>query len=177
MPDHVPAEPIILVATDPFDRAKADAATYAGRTERGGILLGSRRGRHLHIEAATLPSRWDKATMFAFHRGTAGHQAAALRRWKTSRSTSDWLGEWHSHPERSPTPSKIDLECWNHIVQHHGKPMVFVIFGYQDIWVGLLSPGRSSPARYRPVEVSGAGVAYVHATPRVTRTEDVARLI
>lgn len=164
MLDALPVEPVILLTSAPFNRAKEDAATYAGRTERGGILLGSRRGLHLHVEAATVPSRWDKGTMFAFHRGTAGHQAAALRRWKSSRNTSDWLGEWHSHPEQFPSPSNIDLKCWNSIVHHHGRPMVFVIFGYKDIWVGLHSPGRVNPVRYRPVEVSGAGIAYVSTT-------------
>lgn len=177
MADLISAAPIILLAAAPFDRAKADAAAYAGRTERGGILLGSRRGGHLHVEAATVPSRWDKATMFAFHRGTAGHQAAALRRWKSSQNTSDWLGEWHSHPEQSPNPSSIDLRCWSSIVQHHGRPMAFVIFGYTDVWVGLLSPDRASPVRYRPVEVSRAGIAYISAPSCMTRTEDMARFV
>ena len=155
------APPIILMANDVLERVTADAGRYAGRKERGGILLGLRRGPHLDIKEATLPMRWDRGSMFSFRRSSVGHQAVTLRRWKKSQHTVDWLGEWHSHPERIPSPSSVDLRSWREITRHRGAPMAFLIIGYEGLWLGLSLPGRAAPIRYVEVERSGAGSAFI----------------
>lgn len=159
-------EPLILIGGSPYCEARNDAAHYAGRTERGGILLGFRRGVHLHVNAVTRPTRWDRASMFAFHRHTRGHAATALRRWRQTGETCDWLGEWHSHPEQHPQPSSIDLRCWQGITRVTGVPMVFVIFGYSETWVGLMEPGSEKPVRYYQVETSNDGILFSCATAK-----------
>ena len=152
--------PIILLGHDPIERISADAARYAGRKERGGILLGYRRGPHLEVNEATLPMLWDWGSMFSFRRSARGHQSIALGRWRNSGQTVDWLGEWHSHPEPLPSPSGIDLGSWRNIVRNRGAPMAFLIVGYEGIWLGLSLPGRAAPIRYEEVERSTAGIAY-----------------
>lgn len=157
----VGAPSIILLAPEPIEKVIADVERNGGRKERGGILLGLRRGPHLHVNEATLPMRWDRGTMFSFRRSSAGHRTVALKRWKQSSQTVDWLGEWHSHPERLPSPSSIDLRSWRDITRHRGAPMVFLIIGYEGVWLGLSLPGRAAPIRYIEAERSAAGRAFL----------------
>ena len=116
--------------------------------ESGGILLGYRRGSHLHVTEATAPLDSDQASRTRFFRSATPHQQAALARWRESGDTMDYLGEWHTHPEYNPSPSTIDMRGWQHICSMRKAPMVFVIAGIQDrLWIGLgISTGlRSIP--------------------------------
>lgn len=154
------SSPVILIAREVLDRITADAARFAGKKERGGIFIGLRRGPHIEIADATLPMRWDFGSLVSFRRSARGHQAAALRRWRESEHTMDWVGEWHSHPEDAPRPSSIDLNSWRGIVRDRGAPMVFLIVGYSARWVGLSVPGKGAPILYYESETSPAGVAF-----------------
>jgi integrative and conjugative element protein (TIGR02256 family) len=109
--------------------------------ESGGILLGYRRGTHLHVTEATAPLLSDQASRTRFFRSAAPHQQAALARWRESGGTIDYLGEWHTHPEHHPTPSTIDKSGWMRICGKRRLPMLFVIAGTQDhLWIGLGTP-------------------------------------
>jgi integrative and conjugative element protein (TIGR02256 family) len=109
--------------------------------ESGGILLGYRRGNHLHVTEATAPLVSDQASRTRFFRSAAPHQQAALARWRESGGTMDYLGEWHTHPEHHPTPSTIDKRGWIRICGKRRIPMLFVIAGTQDhLWIGLGTP-------------------------------------
>ena len=109
--------------------------------ESGGILLGYRRGSHLHVTEATVPLLSDHASRTHFFRSAAPHQEAALVRWRESGGTIDYLGEWHTHPEHSPSPSTIDTDGWQRICSSRKTPMLFVITGTQDrLWIGLSTP-------------------------------------
>lgn len=114
---------------------------HQGAPESGGILLGYRRGSHLHVTEATAPLVPDHASRTSFFRSAGPHQQAALARWRESGRTVDYLGEWHTHPEHSPTPSTIDTGGWQRICSKRKKPMLFVIAGTQDrLWIGLGTP-------------------------------------
>lgn len=109
-----------------------------GTPESGGILLGYRRGPHLHVAEATAPLESDKASRTRFFRSAAPHQQAALTRWRESGGTMDYVGEWHTHPECNPVPSMIDTHGWEQISGTRKAPMLFVIVGTQDrFWIGL----------------------------------------
>lgn len=106
--------------------------------ESGGILLGYRRGPHLHVTEATTPLYSDQASRTRFFRSSAPHQNAALARWRKSGGRIDYLGEWHTHPEYNPSPSMIDTAGWQRIMDKRTTPMLFVIAGIQDrLWIGL----------------------------------------
>jgi integrative and conjugative element protein (TIGR02256 family) len=152
---------MILIAEDALETARAETVRFSGQLERGGILLGTRRGDHFHVNEATLPKRGDRSQQFAFHRSAVGHQAVALSRWQRSRQLTDWLGEWHSHPQKIPSPSSVDLASWQSIVRRRGASMLFLIIGYSDIWLGLVEPGARMPARYIEAERSENGIGYV----------------
>lgn len=150
----------VLLTTELVESVNADVKQHGHDKERGGILLGFRRGSHLHINEATFPMRWDIGTMFAFRRSAIGHRQIALRRWHQSSRTIDWVGEWHSHPEESPSPSSIDIRSWKEITRDRAAPMAFMIIGWKRGWLGLCIPSRETPIRYKEVERSKAGFAF-----------------
>jgi integrative and conjugative element protein (TIGR02256 family) len=108
-----------------------------GKLEGGGILLGYRREAHLHIVEATTPQASDRRSLFGFFRRERFHQKVALQRWTESNETMDYLGEWHTHPELNPIPSRLDQVEWQKIYSG-ALPMVFVILGVNGAyWAGV----------------------------------------
>ena len=105
--------------------------------ESGGILLGFRRGEHLHIVEATVPGKADRRSRYGFHRQAASHQATAMRRWRQTDELMAYMGEWHTHPEDHPSPSGTDLRNWLDITVPRKEPMVFLILGRRTDWVGV----------------------------------------
>ena len=115
--------------------------------EAGGLLLGSVHGTHIHIEQATVPTRWDKRFRYLFERMPFGHEAIALARWTASQGTIRYLGEWHTHPEDHPSPSSLDRSEWNRLSSRRRdeRSMPAVIVGIKSLYVELVpSSGRGS---------------------------------
>lgn len=113
------------------------------RPESGGILLGYRRGSHLHIVAATTPQHDDQRMRFRFFRRDLNHQKIAIRQWNLSGNTMDYVGEWHTHPEQDPTPSALDLSEWRKICSARQTQMVFLITGWTGtLWLGIDEGGH-----------------------------------
>lgn len=158
--DQPTVPPTILLSANLVKTVDADLKRHGYDRERGGILLGLRRGSHLHIDEATLPMKWDVGTTFAFRRSSKGHKELALRRWRQSNRTIDWVGEWHSHPERHASPSSIDLQSWRGITLDRAAPMAFLILGWERSWIGLCVPDCEAPIRYKEVERSKIGLAF-----------------
>lgn len=121
--------------------------------EAGGILLGCRRGAHLHVTQLTVPGPKDVATRVSFERKDRCHQQQALRAWEQSGHTVDYLGEWHTHPERSPTPSPTDRRAWAEILQKRNEPHAFLIAGTEVVlWAGCAIMGAL--ARLTPIDIT-----------------------
>jgi integrative and conjugative element protein (TIGR02256 family) len=106
-------------------------------TEAGGVLLGYRRDRHLHITEATLPAARDKRSRTAFWRRDPSHQAAASNGWTRTKETLDYVGEWHTHPESQPSPSNLDLLEWRKVCAATNEAMAFLILGMTGTWFGI----------------------------------------
>lgn len=108
--------------------------------ESGGLLLGTVHGEHLIIEQATAPTIWDLRLRTFFHRSTFGHAKLALDRWRASRGTVRYLGEWHTHPEDYPTPSGLDRSEWRRLAtgRKDKRPQLSIIVGRQGLHVELV---------------------------------------
>ena len=119
----------------------------AGKYEVGGVLLGCRRNLDLEIILATHPSKDDRSSKFRFERRSKHHQIVTTEMWKSSDKKIDWIGEWHTHPEKIPSPSSIDINSWRKLVKRHGSGMAFVILGYEDVWVGTMEGASASPTQ------------------------------
>ncbi len=127
----------VLIEPIVFDTIKRHRQHSYTSAEAGGILLGYRRGVHLHLVHATEPGKKDCMTRTSFRREGSSHAAHALELWRTSDHEIDYVGEWHTHPEINPQPSAIDRRAWKEILQKQAKTFVFLIMGIQSaFWVG-----------------------------------------
>lgn len=134
----------VLGALDPFRQRDLSSP------EAGGILLGFRRGIHLHVVDLTTPHPDDTRRRTGFHREATEHQRIALARWSVSGGRMDYLGEWHTHPECSPKPSVIDRKEWKVIVAHRTTPMLFLILGTMgQPWLGI-----GARMQFEPVQMT-----------------------
>jgi integrative and conjugative element protein (TIGR02256 family) len=128
----------ILIEPNVIDTISQFRQDAALKPEAGGILLGYRRGQHLHIVEATIPQHSDRRSLFGFLRRDRYHRDIAIKRWRESNATIDYLGEWHSHPEVCPTPSSIDVSEWRKICRREPVDMVFMIVGMGGFfWLGV----------------------------------------
>ena len=127
------------------------------KSEAGGVLL----GRHLAetsdivVDEVTIPMRGDRRRRCRFFRARRQHQNAIDEAWERSGGTCTYLGEWHTHPEHSPTPSIVDWASWQKklLFDRHSGVLFFVILGTDEIraWEG--HTGFRPPIRLRPVEI------------------------
>lgn len=123
--------------------------------ESGGILLGYRRGGHLHIVTATTPQPDDQRMRFSFFRRDQNHRKAAIRHWNNSGNTMDYIGEWHTHPEPDPSPSSLDISEWTRICSARKTSMIFLIVGWTgNFWLGVGSDQNIMQATEASIEDS-----------------------
>nr|WP_315231859.1 Mov34/MPN/PAD-1 family protein [uncultured Albidiferax sp.] len=109
-------------------------------TEAGGILVGKRRGGHIQVTAATEPMASDRRMRHLFERGTSGHADFAVQAWRTSEGNIGYVGEWHTHPQRVPTPSLIDRFEWSKLVLCAPRvEMVVIVVGTEGLHLELIS--------------------------------------
>ena len=128
---------VILIETTVLNFITGYAQQSSCSTEAGGILLGHRKGSHLHVVCATEPSPADRRSRFRFQREIEPHQTIATQAWRQSGQTMEYLGEWHSHPESNPHPSRIDLTEWKKIISRANECFVFLIVGNaNEHWIG-----------------------------------------
>jgi integrative and conjugative element protein (TIGR02256 family) len=111
--------------------------------EAGGILLGYRRGAHLEVIRISEPCCNDIRKRMFFDRRDPCHQQQAIAAWRESGQFIDYVGEWHTHPEKSPTPSGLDLRQW-HVLRKRTEddPMLELIIGTEEMWAGLIVKGN-----------------------------------
>lgn len=119
----------------------AHAQSSASAPEAGGLLLGTVHGQGLLIIEATTPTRMDRQWRTLFERLPFGHRAIAQRRWRASGGTVRYVGEWHTHPEDYPHPSRTDLTEWRTLASKRadGRAVLAVIVGRKALHVELMA--------------------------------------
>jgi integrative and conjugative element protein (TIGR02256 family) len=103
--------------------------------ESAGVLIGERRGAHIIITTLSEPSRSDIRSRFMVNRVSKHHQKVVDDAFKKSDGEWHYLGEWHTHPEDIPTPSRTDYNSW-HKNLRTSDPIILIIVGRTHLWVG-----------------------------------------
>ena len=137
----------MLLIDEVLEGLDAYRQTDPHSTESAGVLLGYRRGDHIHIVQATLPAADDVRNRFSFTRRDKSHQQIATREWRRSGRTKDYVGEWHTHPEAAPAPSMVNVSEWHSLCRKSKQPLIFVILGTAAI--GMESALARSCTRLR----------------------------
>lgn len=119
--------------------------------ESGGILIGTRSidGFTYEITDVTFPTKNDKQCRFSFKRSKTIANVAINKAWQRSNGKENYLGEWHTHNEPDPKPSKTDKRTVKHLAKHGPHPFehtFLIILGNSNVhFVGMIaSQGKSA---------------------------------
>lgn len=105
--------------------------------EAGGLLIGYFKPPHIHVTNLTTPMPKDKASRTRYCREDLGHIKQLKLLYRTSHGMLNLIGEWHTHPEKIPTPSPIDLRQWGKLQGiRKNQATVCLILGSLEHWVG-----------------------------------------
>ena len=114
-----------------------------GLLESGGVILGRfiKVSKNIVVDKITTPMKGDHQTRFSFKRISPLPQEIITDEWHKSNGTSNYLGEWHTHPEDFPTPSSVDIKDWKRKLKQDifsGRYLYFIIAGIKsiDMWEG-----------------------------------------
>lgn len=108
--------------------------------ESGGVLLGYIYGDHDRIVKTSNPSVYDSWSPLTFNRSKDYAQKQINRCWQKSGGYMNYLGEWHTHPEKNPTPSSQDKSMIKDIVKHNKMQIdyayLIIVGSNLDLWIG-----------------------------------------
>lgn len=135
---RIPNGGYVLIESSVWDKLDRYRQKKPSDNESGGILLGFRKSSSLHIIDITNPAEDDVKSRFRFKRQSPAHRNHAHTCWKRSGKTITHLGDWHTHPERNPSPSFID-HCGMQAQAIFNRPeaMLSLILGTRNEWLGL----------------------------------------
>lgn len=128
--------------------------------EAGGVLVAKQIENQTHyiLSAASTPTEWDEQNRYSFVRSIKSAQPFINEKWERSNGMENYIGEWHTHPERFPTPSGTDTALINQIIADKSSPysrVLLIIVGQEDtLYVGFSDPQKPDlPMVYRKIEV------------------------
>lgn len=110
------------------------ASRQTGRNdlERFGVLIGSKSldEDRYWIEHVTQPMPRDVSTRTSFIMQDPGHQKTLDKYFKKSGGQNIYMGTWHTHPQKTPTPSSIDRSDWRICIKRNvDRQIFFLIIG------------------------------------------------
>lgn len=114
--------------------------------EACGILIGkhSCNGQSIRIEIATKPGKKDIRKRMYYEIKSSHHTKVLEKCFKESKFESVYLGTWHTHPESTPSPSKVDIRDWKKQYKknsHLFDKMVFAIVGTTEVIYWVIEKG------------------------------------
>lgn len=113
------------------------------KSEAGGILMGYYIDNYsFYISDLTTPSEDDKSSRFQFIRSFVSAQKLIERFFNSSKGKKIYLGEWHTHPEKLPTPSTVDLESFQNQLKKselNSEYIFMLIVGTKGIYAAAYS--------------------------------------
>lgn len=139
----------LKIDVEPLQRMAKYAQDDYVKPEAGGLLMGRfiLNSKDIVVDRVTVPMVGDQRGRKHFVRAEKRHQGVLERAWRKSGGTCNYLGEWHTHPERVPSPSWKDEENWQEIMttrQISSLYLYFVIVGTVEtrVWEGNSKTGK-----------------------------------
>ena len=106
-------------------------------SEAGGLLFAKLSPREVSILEATPPQKRDRRSGSSFQLHLPSAQALIDDRFATN---MHYVGEWHTHPQRHPKPSKLDYKTMASVFEksnHQLNALIFLIAGTGNDAMGL----------------------------------------
>lgn len=104
--------------------------------EAGGIIIGRENlgNQNIIVEFITEPMQHDKRARFRYFRKDKGHLDFFHHLYDENAAIYMYLGEWHTHPEKFPNYSHIDLQNWKKIGKEvSSEKQYHIIVGTEEI--------------------------------------------
>lgn len=129
----------VTVRFDPVALKMFDAYRQKGwfQREAGGQLFADIKGEIWHVVAATGPRAADRRGRFHFWPDRIGEQKEIDQHYSAG---LEYVGDWHTHPERVPTPSQDDIVSIENVVRKstlHTPGLLLCIVGLAAFPGGL----------------------------------------
>lgn len=108
--------------------------------ESGGVLLGQNKNKGIYILKASTPNKFDKSSRYSFECDKDAAQIVMDFEFQNSNNNTIYIGEWHTHPEKNPTPSSRDKNMikTQFIKNKLNEPyLILIIQGIEDLFVAL----------------------------------------
>ncbi|MGX5454447.1 Mov34/MPN/PAD-1 family protein [Bacillus cereus] len=113
--------------------------------EAGGVIVGREliSSGNFVIDDISTPLKRDIRKRHFFNKYLPDHQKFIQQKWTESQGTCSYLGEWHTHPEDTPTPSSLDICSWKNVLKRtvcDEVSLFFIIAGNKEIriWEGFV---------------------------------------
>lgn len=127
------------------------------QSESGGILIGKVYKDLIIVDEISEPSEEDKSGRYYFFRNVQRAQRIIETAWKESNGERIYLGEWHTHPEDIPTPSRDDKKLLSNMLndsQMEIKFLFMVIIGIKNTFVAVQEFGQKSARSLKKLETA-----------------------
>ncbi len=132
--------PIIDVTSNVITKASNYLQFSSIASEAGGYLVGFENSKtsNITINDISLPSDNDIRTRIFCKIKDLAHKFFLQEQ---KRKENYYMGNWHTHPQKSPTPSSIDINEWKNVItkDRTGSDYAFfIIFGTEEFkaWYG-----------------------------------------
>lgn len=99
----------LLIHAEPLDILEKFNQYKSKAPESGGIILGKIIERQINIMRLSVPTPLDRYSRTNFERHKTSAQVILDYEFYNSNGQMVYLGEWHTHPEPFPSPSRTDL--------------------------------------------------------------------
>lgn len=132
---------IINIHKEPLEMLEHFTQREKKQHEAGGIILGVIIDEEVNILRLSVPTELDKSSRNNFERHRLSAQIAINHEFFNSNKKIIYLGEWHTHPEDTPSPSPTDEKMIN---QQFSKNtlntnfLLLIIKGIKDIYIGVI---------------------------------------
>lgn len=127
----------VRISSEVHNTLKEFQTTNNFLVEYGGIIVGFYNAAEdaYVITDITWPQKEDLQAKFRFVRKDHAHQSIMDNLWEKSGRVKSYLGEWHSHREKRPSPSWIDKNSWKKKVKEQINYDIsfFIIVGMEEI--------------------------------------------
>ncbi len=134
---------LFKVSIEAYDRMREYIQDNDVKAEAGGVMLGRFiiDSKNIVVDRVTVPLLGDKRDRYKFFRSAKPHQRVIDNAWEKTNGRVNYLGEWHTHPENYPSPSRIDYEAWEKKLKHDvfsSRYLYFIIMGIKEmrVWEG-----------------------------------------
>jgi integrative and conjugative element protein (TIGR02256 family) len=126
-----------------IDKMNGYIQDVSDKPESGGILMGYVLKENVFaINDISVPTKLDKFSRYYFTRSKKTAQLIINKAFKNSNGKQVYLGEWHTHPEDYPSPSRLDRKSIKQ--QFNGNvlnsPVIFMlIYGRKGLYIAYIN--------------------------------------